>query len=168
MKKRNIIINKKFQLNLAMSFAAISALTMTIIIVICSYILINNNTKLENINVSQQQYSETQKDYNNTKELLNKNNEEIKNIIHRNNGIIIILIISSIIQVLLIYYLMLRRSHRISGPIYLLNNYFDEIIKGNYPKIRKLRENDDFHDLFEKFEEMNDLLRKNSMPKKKK
>jgi uncharacterized membrane protein affecting hemolysin expression len=158
MRKRKIIINKKFQLNLAIRFAGLSALTMAIIIIICSSILINNNLRLEKINVNQQRLSEIQgeilkslevlsksrdlqkynisteelqKDYHNTKELYNKNNEKKKKIIHRNNGLVIILIVSSIIQVMLIFLLMLKRSHRISGPIYLMNNYFDEMIKGN-------------------------------------
>jgi len=139
MKKRRIIINKKFQLNLAMTFTGISALTMAIIIVICTNILINNNSRLKNINANQQQLSEIrsellksleelggikdinkykisaaelQKDYNNTKELYSINNEKINEIINRNNSLITILIVSYIIQVLLIFYLMLRRSKR--------------------------------------------------------
>jgi len=187
MKKRRILINKKFQLNLAMTFAGISALTMAIIIVICTNILINNNSRLKNINASQQQLSEVQsellkaleelgrtkdfnkyktstaelqKDYNNTKELYSINNEKINEIINRNNGLITILMVSYIIQTLLIFYLMLRRSQRISGPIHLMSKYFDEIIKGHYPKIRPIRKNDDFQGLFNKFKEMTDVLRK--------
>ena len=189
MKKRNIIINRKYQFTLAMKFAGISALTMAVIIVICSNILINNNSRLENININRQQLSEIQseilksfeelskskdikeynistaelhKDYDNTKELYSKNNEEINKIINRNKGLVTILIVSSIIQVLLFFYLMLRRSHRISGPIYLLERYFDEIIEGNYPKIRPLREDDDFQELFVKLRKVIDIMREKS------
>ena len=163
MKKRNIIINRKYQLTFAMKFAGISALTMAIIIVICSNILINNNSKLENININQQKFSETKS------EILNSANDgEIKKIINRNKGIITILIVSSIIQVLLFFYLMLRRSHRISGPIYLMNRYFDEIIEGNYPDIRPLRENDDFQELFDKFRKVADIMRENNNNMEKK
>ena len=152
MKKRNIIIHRKFQLNLAMTFASISALTMAVIIVICSTILINNNVRLRNINVNQQQLTE---------EIYNKNTDEINKIINRNNGLITILIISYMMQILLIFYLMLKRSQRISGPIYLMSRYFDEIIEGNYPEIRPLRKNDDFQRLFDKLRKMTDIMRKN-------
>ena len=154
MKKRSILINRKFQLTLAMTFAGISALTMAVIIVICANLLINNNSRLKNINENRQQLSEIQN------ELYSQNNEEIKNIINRNNGVITILIVSYIMQVLLIFYLMLKRSSRISGPIYLMNKYFDEIIEGNYPEIRQLRENDDFQELFAKFRKVTDILYK--------
>ena len=187
MKKRKIIINKKYQLTFAMTFAGISALTMAIIIVICSNILINNSSRLKDINANQQQFSEIKseilksleelsrskdikkynlstaelmKDYSSTKELYNKNHEKIEKIINRNNGVITILIVSYIIQVLLIFYLILRRSNKISGPIYLMNKYFDEIIEGNYPKIRPLRKNDDFQELFAKFRKVTDILYK--------
>ncbi|MCL2156162.1 MAG: hypothetical protein FWH53_10895 [Leptospirales bacterium] len=163
MKKRNIIINRKYQLTFAMKFAGISALTMAIIIIICSNILINNNSRLKNININQQQFSEIKS------EILNSTNDgEIKTIINRNKGIITILIVSSIIQVLLFFYLMLRRSHRISGPIYLMNRYFDEIIEGNYPDIRPLRENDDFQELFDKFRKVADIMRENNNNMEKK
>lgn len=190
MKKRQIIINGKFQLGMAFSFAALSALIMTVVIIILSGLLITNNSKLRDISVNQQQLADTQieifktlihivetedisklhisaptvkQDNERNLELVNKNNAMIREITGRNNRIIALLIGSAVIQSLIIFYIMLKRSHRISGPLFLLNRYIDEMKKGNYPEIRPLRANDDFHDLFDNFRELIDRQKKNNI-----
>ena len=186
MKKRQIIVNRKFQFNIAASFAAVSAATMTVIIIILSAVLIFNNIKLDEIARNQQTLAGTQveifktlvalsssknlknfhisasmieKDNVNTETLLNQNNEKIQNITERNNSLIVMLIISAIIQSVIIFYLMIKRSHRISGPLFLLNRYIEDMKSGGYPEIRPLRTNDDFHDLFDNFRELADMIR---------
>jgi len=185
MKKRQIIVNRKFQLHIAASFAAVSAITMAAIIIMLSAVLILNNIMLEGITKNQQTLSSTQgeifktlialstsknlqnvhisttelqHDNNNTKTLLDQNNEKIQNITERNKNLILILIVSAIIQSIIVFYLMLRRSHRISGPVFLLNRYIDELKNGGNPEIRPLRTNDDFQDLFTNFRELADIL----------
>ncbi len=185
MKKRQIIVNRKFQLHIAASFAAVSAITMAAIIIMLSAVLILNNIMLEGITKNQQTLSSTQgeifktlialstsknlqnvhisttelqHDNNSTKTLLDQNNEKIQNITERNKNLILILIVSAIIQSIIVFYLMLRRSHRISGPVFLLNRYIDELKSGGNPEIRPLRTNDDFQDLFTNFRELADIL----------
>lgn len=170
---------------MAVSFASISAVIMAIVIIILSTVLIINNKKLKEISRNQLILSETQeeifktlvalsssknlgkihiskselqKDNNRTKELLNQNSEKIQYIISKNNGIILIVIISAMIQSLIIFYLLVKRTHRISGPVFLLNRYIDELKNGNKPVIRPLRENDDFQDLFDNFCELSDMI----------
>lgn len=185
MRKRKIIVNRKFQIKIAASFASVSAVTMAIIIIILSTVLIINNRKLKEISNNQLILSGTQEeifktlaalsssknlgnihiskfalqqDNNRTKELLNQNSEKIRYITRKNNGIILMVIISAITQSLIIFYLMVKRTHRISGPVFLLNRYIDDLKKGNKPVIRPLRENDDFQDLFENFRELADMI----------
>ncbi len=192
MKKRQIIVNRKFQLNMAVTFAGVSALTMAVIIIILSSVLIKNNIKLEEITKNQQVLSGTQEevfktliafstsknmknihistrmlqqDNNNTKILLTQNNEKIQNITERNNRLIMMLIILAIIQSLIVFYLILKRSHRISGPVFLLNRYITDMKNGGYPEIRPLRTNDDFHDLFDNFRELAEMIREKDMEK---
>jgi len=190
MKKRQIIVNRKFQFNIAASFAGVSAVTMTIVIVILSTFMIKNNMKLEEITRNQHVLSGTQeeifktliafstsksmnkihistsmlqKDNENTKKLLTQNNEKIQIITERNNALIMVMIVLAVIQSVVIFYLMLKRSHRISGPVFLLNRYISDIKNGMNPEIRPLRINDDFHDLFDNFRELADMIReKNS------
>ena len=185
MTKRKIIISRKFQFNIAASFAAVSAALMTIIIIILSAVLISNNLKLEEIGRNQQGLAGTQveifktlialsssknlknyhisgsmieKDNLSTETLLNQNNEKIQNITERNNSLIVILIISAMIQSVIIFYLLIKRTHRISGPLFLLNRYIEDMKRGEKPVIRPLRVHDDFQDLFDNFRELADMI----------
>jgi hypothetical protein len=171
---------------MAISFASLSALIMTVVIIILSVLLMSNNRKLNSISVNQQQLSESQtelfktllsivdtndisklhisasvvkEDNERNHELVRNNNSIIQDITLINNRIIAMLIISAVIQSVIIFYIMLKRSHRISGPLFLLNLYIDEMKRGEFPEIRPLRVNDDFHDLFDNFREMVDGLK---------
>jgi len=180
MKKRQIIVNREFQFSMAFSFAALSALIMTFVIIILAALLMSNNSKLRNISLNQQQLADSQTEIFKTligiagakdiKKLhisaspVKRDNEKNRALISNNNlmnnRIIAMLIISAVIQSVIIFYIMLKRSHRISGPLFLLNRYIDEIKKGSYPEIRPLRANDDFHELFDNFREMVDILKR--------
>lgn len=187
---RHIIINGKFQYHIAATFAGLSAFIMAVIILILSSVLISNNTHLDEISRNQQVLSGTQAeifktlivlsesrnlknmrmsgtmlkhDNDETKRLLDQNNEKIRSITARNRSIILMLIISAAIQSAIIFYFMLRRSNRISGPLFLLNRYIDEMRRGSFPEIRRLRSHDDFQDVFENFRELAHILKeKNS------
>lgn len=183
---RHIIVNGKFQYHIAATFAGLSALIMAVIIIILSSVLISNNAQLDQISRNQQVLSGTQNeifktlitlsgsknlknmrisadmlkhDNDETKRLLDQNNEKVRVITARNKSIIVMLIISAAIQSAIIFYIMLRRSNRISGPLFLLNRYINEMRSGNYPEIRRLRSHDDFQDVFENFRELVDMMR---------
>lgn len=187
MSKRHIIVNRKFQINIAASFAIITALTTSVVIVIISSVLIFNNIRLAQITKNQQILSETggeifksliglstakklnnlhlstsllMEDNEKTSLLIKQNIEEIKKITARNRILIIILIASVIIQSAIVFYFMLKRSHRISGPLFLLNHYIDELKAGITPDVRAIRSNDDFHELFDNFRNLVEQLKK--------
>lgn len=82
------------------------------------------------------------------KDIIAKN----RSIIQHNNTLLIILGILVILQVLILYFLLIRKTHRISGPIFVMTNYMKEIIKGNYPEsFRMLRKGDELKDFYELF-----------------
>jgi len=184
--KRHIIVNRKFQVGMAFSFASLSALIMAVVIIILSALLVSNNRKLDDIGANQQLLADTQteifkslvgivnaKNANNLRILtspINEDNERNMELVRRNNllmqeitkmngRIITMLIISAAIQSLIIFYIMLRRSHRISGPLFLLNRYMDEMKQGRFPEIRPLRAHDDFQELFASFRELVNFLK---------
>lgn len=192
MKKRQIIVNRKFQFSMAFSFAALSALIMTVVIIILAALLISNNSKLRDISLNQQQLADSQTeifktligiaaaedikklhistsavklDNEKNQELIRHNNAMIQDITLMNNRIIALLIISAVLQSVIIFYIMLKRSHRISGPLFLLNRYIDEMKIGEFPEIRPLRANDDFHELFDNFRELVDELKQKPVKK---
>lgn len=177
---------------MAFSFAALSALIMTVVIIILAALLISNNSKLRDISLNQQQLADSQTeifktligiaaaedikklhistsavklDNEKNQELIRHNNAMIQDITLMNNRIIALLIISAVLQSVIIFYIMLKRSHRISGPLFLLNRYIDEMKRGEFPEIRPLRANDDFHDLFDNFRELVDSLKQKPVKK---
>ena len=183
---RHIIVNGNFQYHIAATFAGLSALIMAVIIIILSSVLISNNTRLDEISRNQQVLSGTQAeifktlivlsetknlknmrisadmlkhDNDETKRLLDQNIEKVRAITARNKSIIVMLIISTAVQSAIIFYIMLRRSNRISGPLFLLNRYINDMKNGSFPEIRKLRSHDDFQDVFENFRELAEMLK---------
>ncbi len=44
-------------------------------------------------------------------------------------------------------------THRISGPLYLVARYLDDIANGSYPDVRPLRRHDELQEFFGAFEE---------------
>lgn len=50
-------------------------------------------------------------------------------------------------------------TNRISGPLYILGRYLDEIANGHYPDMRPLRRQDELHNFFASFEAAISTLR---------
>lgn len=51
-------------------------------------------------------------------------------------------------------------THRISGPLYLVARYLDDIAAGQYPDVRPLRRHDELQEFFASFEEAVMALRR--------
>ncbi|MBI1947455.1 MAG: hypothetical protein HYS27_17305 [Deltaproteobacteria bacterium] len=51
-------------------------------------------------------------------------------------------------------------THRVCGPIFVLQRHMESISSGNYPTMRPLRAGDEFRDAFDSFGKMIDTLRK--------
>ncbi len=51
-------------------------------------------------------------------------------------------------------------THRVCGPIFVLQRHMETISNGNYPTLRPLRAGDEFRDAFDTFTRMIDNLRK--------
>ncbi len=186
-KSRKIVVDKKFQIGLAASVTALSALTFSIVILIIAVTSMDNSRKLDVVAHNQQSLSGNQEEifktlisFSQMKDLtririhaqtidkdikINRaqfsENTKIMLEINRNNKILIlILIIFVTVQSVFLFYLLIKRSHRISGPVFLLNRYISELKKGKFPEIRPLRTRDDFKDLFDNFREMVDYFKK--------
>ncbi len=57
-----------------------------------------------------------------------------------------------------LYFYLINITHRISGPLYVVQKQMREIIDGGSPELRKLRENDEFRELYSTFIEMINVL----------
>ena len=64
--------------------------------------------------------------------------------------------ISAIIGIIILlgiflYFYMINITHRISGPIYVVKKYMEDIIAGGRPEFRDLREKDEFKEFYRTF-----------------
>lgn len=107
------------------------------------------------------------KDYNSSTRNLNAStiaNEEIiksnSRIIAINTYLIIIIIAITIIGLGVLFIVLLRHTHRIAGPIYIMTQYAKQILDGEKPHMRNLREKDEFTEFYELFRKMGHIITK--------
>jgi nitrogen fixation/metabolism regulation signal transduction histidine kinase len=72
------------------------------------------------------------------------------------SGFIVISIITffMLMMGLILFYYLIRLTHTISGPIFVMTQHIQDIIDGKEPAVRALREDDQLKDFYEKFIEM--------------
>ena len=92
-------------------------------------------------------------------QIIKQNVSSIDETIKLNRYLIIAIIVIVILQGVLFYFIMIRKTHKIAGPVYVMSNYMNEIIDGKYPSIRALREGDELNEFYELFGKMIDILK---------
>ena len=108
--------------------------------------LTTNNYKVEKLNK------------NNVK-IINENIESIRETINYNTILIIAIVIIVIVQGIIFYIMMIRKTHKIAGPAYVMQKYCKEIIEGKYPQPRELRAGDELQELYDTFSKMVEKLK---------
>ena len=97
------------------------------------------------------------------RDIINQN----ENVIKHNTVLLIIICLFIILQGLILYFMLIRKTHRISGPIYVMSIYINQIINGVIPeKLRKLRKHDELQDFYNLFTRMVESLKKSRDEKK--
>jgi hypothetical protein len=111
------------------------------------------------------------KDYNNSTKSLNASSAANQEIILSNNRIITInsylilaVIIITLLGLIVLFIRVVKYTHRISGPIYLMSTYAKEILNGGKPHMRNLRDNDEFSDFYNLFRQMGERIINNEKP----
>ena len=185
-KRKQYLIDKKFQLRTTFSIMGIVTIITTVILgVIIAIVIINsttidkNNKKIERIheiedNVVAFLTSRPVEDKdialkNAMKTIAGKHYENmrtLRKIIESQkmtNKINMYLLLSVIIIILaeglLLYFMLIRKTHRVSGPIHVMSKYMKDIIDGKIPKLRPLRTKDELKDFYELFSKMVDSLK---------
>jgi len=83
------------------------------------------------------------------------------NVIKYNTGLLVTVCVFIILQGIILYFMLIRKTHRISGPIYVMSNYMKQIIDGNFPEnMRHLRKHDELKEFYDLFREMVRSLKK--------
>ncbi len=172
--RKQYIVDKSFQLRTIFSVLGIVAVVSLIIIASISSGVVYNNEKINNIyeiedsifNLMQAANidSRVDEDYLKTTSLLMERHESnlatIDQIAQYNRYLLIALVFFVLIQWVILFIMLLRITHRISGPVYVMSSYFREIIEGDIPDIRPLREKDELKSFYALFKELVDTLRK--------
>ena len=170
--RKQYVIDKKFQLRTTFSIIGVVTIITACIIAAIATSVAYNNSKIENIyeiednvvhfltsrpqGVSDPTYKNAIKDI---AQNHSDNMQTLKQIIKYNKILLIILLIFVISQGMVLYILLIKKTHRISGPVYVMSNYIKEIINGNFPNMRALRKNDELQDFYELLKQMVDTLR---------
>ncbi len=191
-KRKQYLIDKKFQLRTTFSIIGIVSIitaiilgAITISVVYNNNRLRENNTRITNIYeiensifVSLSSLPEAVKDPNLKNALIqnagnhDRNMETLNRIIAFNTSIITYnrVLLASILVIVLVesfilYILLIRKTHHISGPIYVISNFMKDIIEGRDPELRPLRDKDELKDFYELFQDMVRVIRKREQTK---
>lgn len=153
MKKRNRLVNKRFQLKTTFSIIGIIIITLIALIAVTGLILSDNNRRIAGALqvVTPAVAGEAQ-----TQQLTSKVETAalLRDLISRNRMIITVMIITTVILGITLYYYLINLTHRISGPLYVLSRHMDDIMEGRKPDLRELRKNDEFKEFYEQFTEL--------------
>lgn len=83
------------------------------------------------------------------------------NIVRYNYILLVLILLIVIIQGVLLYRVLIRKTHKISGPIYVMSNYMKDIIDGkDIPDLRPLRDDDELKEFYEIFKQLIDKMKK--------
>ena len=177
-KRKRIIVKRSFQYRLTLGITALLFVCLMAIFGLLLHTMQTNNAKMTRLLAQQEGLNDFQlevmeslrvfqanrnwenlnlatgkasRDLEKNQQQIQENIALLRQVTARNQlllwisgGVMLVMILCSIIWGI-------RRSHRIAGPIYLLERYLDEIIEGKYPDVRPLREGDEFKGLFSKF-----------------
>jgi hypothetical protein len=167
-KRKQILIDKKFQLKTAFTIIGVVTILTVLIIVAISLTAAYNNDRIHKIIRSEDKIFQAltvitsknikeQPVLDSTKQMSRDhiNNFELSDRIVDNNRILMIaLIVFVVVQGIILYFMMLYKTHRISGPIYVMSMYMKQMIEGKYPVPRSLRKNDEFMEFYELFKQL--------------
>ncbi len=179
--KRKILIDKKLQLKTAFSIIRFYFIAFFIILILMIIHNIATDKKINGtikdlngaINTEQNivkafiKYSditanseiqlESQKisdDHNQSIKIIETHIAVLTGLLNSNFVVISIIAGFMIIMGIVLFYYLIRLTHTISGPIYVITQHIQDIIDGKEPSLRALREDDQLKEFYSKFSDM--------------
>ena len=193
-KRKILIVDKKFQLKTAITFTGVVLVFMSLMIAAISVVMVNNNRQLDVLYRQQEGLTFNQKeivesllvfnrvrtwenlrlatdratrDLQTNTEQIQGNQLLIQRVIFQSKILLSVIVIIAVIQLAILFRMLIHKTHKISGPAFLLGRYVDELIKGKYPQPRPLREGDELYTLYEKFGTMIEIIQTRDEKRKK-
>ncbi len=179
-KRKQYIIDRKYQLRTTFLVIGIVTVVTAVILGTIAVSVVYNNTKLNDNNAKIQNIYDIENSIFNTLSVIpstanpalqqasressikhDLNMETLGNIITYNNTIIsynkyllVGILFIVVFECALLYIILIRQTHRVSGPIYVISTFMKDIIEGREPNLRPLRDKDELKDFYELFKEM--------------
>ena len=163
--RKQYIVDKKLQLRTTFSIVRFVVVITGIIIIAVGVNIANNNDRMANIleiqdNIIHFLTAKTMMDedpaYRTAIRDIAQNHAEnmntMKTMIRFNYILLILIIVVVVLETIALFIILIMRTHRISGPIFVMSRYLKEIIEGKDPEFRPLRQKDElkkFYDLLQ-------------------
>jgi len=164
--RKKYVLDKKFQLKTAFSIIGMILVVSAIVVSAISANVSMNNRRLNNIIVlynnnveallafSQEAAGAENLPIANVSRIHAQNVETMERIITQNNALLWGIVVFILAQAVILFVALIRKTHHISGPIYVMSGYIKEIIAGKLPSPRALRKNDELKEFYALFGEM--------------
>lgn len=119
--------------------------------IVNAFIKYSDMTSNTDLQLKSQKISE---DHNRSVQIIEKHISVLTGLIKSGFIVIIIITCFMVIMGLILFYYLIRLTHTISGPIYVMTQQIQAIMDGKAPSERPLRQADQLKDFYEQFIEM--------------
>ena len=170
--RKKYVVNKKFQLRTTFSVIGVIFVVLALLVALAGINLLDVNKRISNMIEINKAIADTlaaptpdasvaeYQNYVRMQNLHDQNKKNLDDMIKFNTILISVIIIVVFVQGFVLFYILIRQTHRIAGPMYVMTNYMRQIIDGRIPEhIRALRKNDFFQDSYDVFREMVRVLK---------
>ncbi len=177
--RKQYLIDRKFQLRTAFSVLSVVTLISAAVIAAISLIVLYNNSRIQNISVIEDNIvhyltsitsAEQEEAHGEAIKQIainhSDNMEAMSNMIETNRILIFAMIFAIAAQALILFMMMIRKTHRISGPLFVITRHMEEIRDGRYPNLRPLRESDELRTFYHVFGQMVAALKERDTARK--
>lgn len=130
--------------------------------IVNAFIKYSDMTSNSDLQLKSQKISE---DHNNSVQVIEKHISVLTGLIKSGFIVIIIITCFMVIMGLILFYYLIRLTHTISGPIYVMTQQIQDIIGGKEPAARPLRQDDQLKDFYEQFIEMTKKIQEEKQEK---
>lgn len=160
-KRTQYVIDRHFQLRTTFTVIGIIIAVAAIIITAIAVNATINNRRLENVVIIHTNIVDALLTYAqeipgageklaiaDTSRIHQQNIETINKIIRQNYMLLVAIIAFIVLQGVILFVVLIRKTHRISGPIYVMSNQLRDILNGKTPVMRPLRKGDELQDFY--------------------
>jgi hypothetical protein len=160
-KRKQYIVNKKFQLKATFTVIGFIFIIVAILTTLIGVSVIDGNSRIAEVVRSQQEIgnylSVPSPEMSEASQRLalelgdkhTKNISTLNRLIRFNMILIWVMVAVVFLQGLLLFFVLIRQTHRIAGPLYVMSRHMREIINGKYPDhLRPLRKTDLLKDFY--------------------